>query len=142
MCQTVHTPSGDASKQGLCPHMKIPRLGRGMFILVIAGVLPASGGGKRKKSCRGSNQHDFFVAYRLGGCVVPIMQLAAGARAFFSRKNCRDRSERRTQNTGPWGDSAGPAGLPGSIGRCAQDHVPQGVAGRAQHRECRGQKAS
>ena len=122
--------------------MKNPRLGRGMFILVIAGVLPASGGGKRKKSCRGSNQHDFFVAYRLGGCVVPIMQLAAGARAFFSRKNRRDRSERRTQNTGPWGDSAGPAGLPGSIGRCAQDHVPQGVAGRAQHRECRGQKAS
>ena len=70
------------------------------------------------------------------------MQLAAGARAFFSRKNRRDRSERRTQNTGPWGDSAGPAGLPGSIGRCVQDHVPQGVAGRAQHRECRGQKAS
>ena len=57
--------------------MKNPRLGRGMFILVIAGVLPASGGGKRKKSCRGSNQHDFFVAYRLGGCVVPIMQLQA-----------------------------------------------------------------
>ena len=69
---------------------------------------------------------------------------AAGCRrsCFFSRKNRRDRSERRTQNTGPWGDSAGPAGLPGSIGRCAQDHVPQGVAGRAQHRECRGQKAS
>lgn len=43
--------------------MKNPRLGRGMFILVIAGVLPASGGGKRKKSCRGSNQHDFFGFY-------------------------------------------------------------------------------
>ena len=31
------------------------------FFLVIAGVLPASGGGKRKKSCRGSNQHDFLL---------------------------------------------------------------------------------
>jgi hypothetical protein len=29
VCQTVHTPSGDASKQGLCPHMKNPRLKRG-----------------------------------------------------------------------------------------------------------------
>lgn len=26
VCQTVHTPSGDASKQGLCPHMKNSRL--------------------------------------------------------------------------------------------------------------------
>ena len=99
-------------------------------------------GGNAKNRAGDQTSTIFFVAYRLDECVVPIMQLAAGARAFFSRKNCRDRSERRTQNTGPWGDSAGPAGLPGSIGRCAQDHVPQGVAGRAQHRECRGQKAS
>ena len=89
------------------------------------------------------------IYYRTFFCCLSVGRVrcsyhAAGCRRLrsFSRKNRRDRSKRRSQNSGPRGDSAGPAGLPGAIGRCAQDHVPQGVAGRAQHRECRGQKAS